>query len=117
MNRYHTPLTREIGLRFSNRNLGLGEKDTIELCLKEGGVLVTDDHKALNLTLGIGLRSKSSEIILLDFLKNSILSYKDFQKSFWELTQSKILNPKIISLLFDKAKKIIKTRNQNKGEK
>ncbi|TXT63063.1 MAG: hypothetical protein BAJALOKI3v1_440010 [Promethearchaeota archaeon] len=103
--------------RFSNRNLGLGEKDTIELCLKEDGVLVTDDHKALNLALGIGLKPKTSEIILLDFLKNSIISYENFKNSFWELARIKTLNPEIIAFLFDKAKEMIKPRNQNKGEK
>lgn len=106
----------EIKNRFSYSNLGTGEKDTIEICLKKEGILVTDDHKALNLALGLGLRTKISEIILLDFLKNSIISYDEFQKSFWELAHIKNLNPEIISFIFDKAKQIINNNNQNKGE-
>jgi len=100
--------------RFSNLNLGIGEKDTIEICLEEEGILITDDHKALNLALGIGLKPKTSEIILLEFLKKSIISYKDFQKSFWELARIKNLNPEIISFIFGKANEIIKNRNQKK---
>ncbi len=98
--------------RFSNLNLGIGEKDTIEICLEEEGILITDDHKALNLALGIGLKPKTSEIILLDFLKKSIITYEVFQKSFWALARIKNLNSEIISFIFDKAEEIIKNKNQ-----
>lgn len=103
--------------KFSYSNLGTGEKDTIEICLEKEGILVTGDHKALNLALGLGLKTKTSEIILLDFLKNSIITYDEFQKSFWELAHIKNLNPEIISFIFDKAKQIINNKNQNEGEK
>jgi hypothetical protein len=102
----------EMKNRFSNLNLGIGEKDTIEICLEEEGILITDDHKALNLALGIGLKPKTSEIILLDFLKKSIITYEVFQKSFWALARIKNLNSEIISFIFDKAEEIIKNKNQ-----
>ena len=102
---------------FTTKNLGQGEKDTIEICLKDEGVLVTDDHKALNLALSIGLKPKTSEVILLDLLKKSVIDYKKFTKSFEELALIKALKPEVVKFINKKAKKIIKNNiNNSTGE-
>lgn len=101
---------------FTTKNLGQGEKDTIEICLKDEGVLVTDDHKALNLALSIGLKPKTSEVILLDLLKKSVIDYKKFTKSFEELALIKALKPDVVKFIYKKAKEIIKNNLNNSTE-
>ncbi|KKL09157.1 hypothetical protein LCGC14_2568680, partial [marine sediment metagenome] len=61
---------------FSTKIMGKGEKDTIEICLKNEGIPVTDDHQALNLSISLGLQPKTSEIILTDLLRKSIIDYE-----------------------------------------
>jgi len=101
---------------FTTKNLGQGEKDTIEICLKDGGVLVTDDHKALNLALSIGLKPKTSEVILLDLLKKSVIDYEKFTKSFEELALIKAFKPDVVKFFYKKAKEIIKNNINNSTE-
>jgi predicted nucleic acid-binding protein len=101
---------------FTTKNLGQGEKDTIEICLKDEGVPVTDDHKALNLALSMGLKPKTSEVILLDLLKKSVIDYKKFTKSFDELALIKALKPEVVKFIYKKAKEIIKNNIKNSKE-
>ncbi|TKJ23108.1 MAG: hypothetical protein CEE43_05160 [Promethearchaeota archaeon Loki_b32] len=101
---------------FTTKNLGKGEKDTIEICLKDEGALVTDDHKALNLALSIGLKPKTSEVILLDLLKKSIIDYENFTKSFEALALIKALKPEVVKFFYKKAKEIIKNNINNSTE-
>ncbi len=101
---------------FTTKNLGKGEKDTIEICLKDDGVPVTDDHKALNLALSIGLKPKTSEVILLDLLKKSVIDYENFTKSFEELALIKALKPEVVKFFYKKAKEIIKNNINNSTE-
>ncbi len=101
---------------FTTKNLGQGEKDTIEICLKDEGVPVTDDHKALNLALSIGLKPKTSEVILLDLLKKSVIDYENFTKSFEELALIKALKPEVVNFFYKKAKEIIKNNVNNSTE-
>jgi len=101
---------------FTTKNLGQGEKDTIEICLKDEGVLVTDDHRALNLALSVGLKPKTSEVILLDLLKKSAIDYKIFSKLFEELATIKALKPEVVKFFYKKAKEIIKNNINNSTE-
>jgi hypothetical protein len=91
-------------------NLGLGERETIEICVKSDGIPVTDDHQALNYALNLGLKPKTSEIILLDFLRKEIINYQEFKALFEELAVIKSTKPEIISFIKKKAKNIVRTR-------
>ena len=95
---------------FSTKNLGKGEKDTIEICLKDEGVPITDDHKALNLALSVGLKPKTSEVILLDLLEKSIIDSKRFKKSLFDLAVIKALKPEILTFFSKKAEEIIRIK-------
>ncbi len=101
---------------FSTKNLGKGEKSTIEICLKNEWILVTDDHQALNLAISVGLQPKTSEIILLDLLKRSIIDYEKFNTLFGELAVIKVLKPEIIIFFNKKAEEINKTKNNKSME-
>ena len=87
-----------------------------EISLKDGCVLVTDDHKAINLALSIGLKPKTSEVILLDLFKKSVIDYESFVKSFDELALIKALKPEIVKFFYKKAKEIIKNNINNSTE-
>ena len=50
----------------TSENLGKGERETIEICVKSDGIPVTDDHHAMNYALNLGLKPKTSEVILLE---------------------------------------------------
>ncbi len=101
---------------FSTKILGKGEKDTIEICLKNEGIPVTDDHQALNLAISVGLQPKTSEIILLDLLKKSIIDYEKFGTLFGELAVIKALKPEIIIFFNKKAEEILKIKNNKAME-
>lgn len=101
---------------FASKNLGKGEKDTIEICLKDEGIPVTDDHQALNLALNVGLKPKTSEVILLELLQESVINFEMFKISFDKLAQIKALKPEIVNLLYKKAKKINQIRKKNQKE-
>ena len=101
---------------FASKNLGKGERDTIEISLKDDGVPVTDDYKALNLALSVGLKPKTSEVILLDLLKKSVIDYARLRKSFEELAFIKALKPEIIKFISKKAKEIIQVNKNNSKE-
>ena len=101
---------------FSTKTLGKGEKDTIEICLKNEGIPVTDDHQALNLSISLGLQPKTSEIILIDLLKKSIIDYEKFRTLFGELAVIKALKPEIITFFNKKAEEIIKIKNNKSME-
>ncbi len=97
---------------FSSENLGKGERESIELCIKSKGTLITDDHKALNYALNVGLRPKTSEVILLDFLQQGIINYTEFKAFFKELAIIKSLKLEIISFFKNKAKNIINKKKE-----
>ena len=101
---------------FSTKILGKGEKDTIEICLKNEGIPVTDDHQALNLAVSVGLQPKTSEIILIDLLKKSIIDYEKFNTLFVELAVIKALKPEIIMFFNKKAEEIHKIKNNKSME-
>ncbi len=101
---------------FSTKIMGKGEKDTIEICLKNEGIPVTDDHQALNLSISLGLQPKTSEIILTDLLRKSIIDYEIFRILFGELAVIKALKPKIITFFNKKAEEIIKIKNKKSME-
>ena len=84
-------------------NLGKGEKETIESCIKEGDVFVTDDHQALNYAISRGLKPKTTEIVLLDLLKEKRITIKEFEEVFNQLVLTKSLRPKIKELILEKA--------------
>ena len=97
---------------FSTENLGKGEKETIEICLKSEGILVTDDSKALNLALRLGLKPKTSEVILLDLLQNEIIDQEKFTTLFRELAVIKALKPEVITFFNIKAEEINKLKKK-----
>ncbi|KKM66190.1 hypothetical protein LCGC14_1483650 [marine sediment metagenome] len=96
--------------------MGKGEKDTIEICLKNGGIPVIDDHQALSLAISVGLQPKTSEIILIDLLKKSIIDYEKFNTLFVELAVIKALKPEIIMFFNKKAEEIHKIKNNKSME-
>ena len=101
---------------FTSENLGKGERETIEVCLKSEGIPVTDDHQALNYAFNLGLKPKTSEMILLDFLQEDLISYQEFKALFKELAMIKSLKQEIVSFFKEKAKYIIeKKNNKTKG--
>ena len=96
----------------TSENLGKGEKETIEICVKSEGIPVTDDHQALNYALNLGLKPKTSEMILLDFLQEDIVNYQEFKALFKELVMIKLLKPDIVSFFKEKAKYIVDKKNK-----
>lgn len=92
-------------------NIGKGENETIEICSIEGAVPVTDDHHALNYVLARGLKPKTSEVILLDFLKKDIITFKEFNSFLDKLAVIKSLKLNIISFFQEETEKI---KNKNK---
>ena len=91
-----------------SKNLGKGENETIVICIRNEGIPVTDDHQAINYALNCGLKPKTSELILLELLKQNIISHKEFQIFFKELTQIKSLKPDIVLFFKNKTEEIIK---------
>ena len=91
---------------FKNKSLGKGEKSTIEICLKNEGIFITDDHQALNFALGLGLETKTSEIILTDLLEKSIINHNQFTKNMSELARIKSLSPEIVEIFEEKAQNL-----------
>lgn len=87
-------------------NIGMGEYESIALCLEIDALFVTDDHQALNLALNTGLKPKTSEIILIDLLKKKIINYESFKVYFLELAQIKSLKPEIVLFFNEKAREI-----------
>jgi hypothetical protein len=59
------------------------------------------------------MKPKTSELILIDLLKEGIISYEDFRIYFRELAQIKLLKPEIVLFFTDKALEIAK--NNSKG--
>ncbi len=101
---------------FSSEYLGRGEKETIEICIKSEGIPVTDDHQVINNALNFGLKPKTSEIILLDFLRNNIINYQEFKAFFKELALIKSLKSDIILFFKNKAKQIVNEKKKLQGE-
>ena len=101
------------GKSIFSKNVGKGEDESIQLCLQIDATLVTDDHHAVNIALNAGLKPKTSEIILIDLLKQGMISYEDFKNYFRELAQIKLLKPEIVLFFTDKAMEIVK--NNSKG--
>jgi predicted nucleic acid-binding protein len=97
-------------------NLGKGEKEAINLSLSQNGIFITDDHKALNYAISKGLKPKTSEYVLLDLLKNKIISYQQFKLYFNKLANIKLLNPNIIEFIHNKANKILKVEGGKKND-
>ncbi|MBD3228702.1 MAG: hypothetical protein GF329_11005 [Candidatus Lokiarchaeota archaeon] len=101
---------------FSITNLGKGEKEVIEICSKSDSIPVTDDQKAFNFALNIGLTPKTSEIILLDLLTEDLISYIDFKTLFSKLAKIKLLKHDIIAFFKERAKKIIENKEKEENE-
>ena len=91
-----------------SKNLGKGENETILISIRNEGIPVTDDHQAINYAVNCGLKPKTSELILLDLLKDNIISHKEFQTFFNELAHIKSLKPDIVLFFKKKAEEIIK---------
>ncbi|KKN62825.1 hypothetical protein LCGC14_0507770 [marine sediment metagenome] len=113
-------IIKESKLRLKNthtsENLGKGERETIEICIKIGGIPVTDDHHAMYYALNLGLKPKTSEVILLELLQEEIINYQEFKALFKELAMIKSLNTNIISYFKKKAKNIkFEKNNKSKG--
>ncbi|TFG01460.1 MAG: hypothetical protein EU540_03645 [Promethearchaeota archaeon] len=100
---------------YISQNLGRGEQEAIEICIKSDGILITDDHQALNYALNLGLKPKTSEIILLDFLREDIINYYEFKALFKELAIIKLLKPDTVSFFQEEAKNIINKKKKTKG--
>lgn len=96
---------------FSSENLGKGERETIEICINSEGILVTDDHQAINYAFNLGLNLKTSEVILLDLFQLNIINYLEFKAYFKELAGIKSLKPEIVSFFKIKAKSILYEKN------
>lgn len=96
---------------FSSENLGKGERETIEICINSEGILVTDDHQAINYAFNLGLNPKTSEVILLDLFQLNIINYLEFKAYFKELAGIKSLKPEIVSFFKIKAKSILYEKN------
>jgi len=90
------------------KNLGKGENETIVICIRNEGIPVTDDSQAINYALNCGLKPKTSELILLELLKQQIISYEEFQTMFEELVHIKSLKHEVILFFKNKAEEIIK---------
>ena len=101
---------------FSITNLGKGEKEVIEICSKSDNIPVTDDQKAFNFALSIGLTPKTSEIILLDLLTKDLIDYTDFKTLFSKLAEIKLLKHDIVGFFKEKAKKIIENKVKEENE-
>ena len=101
------------GKSIFSKNVGKGEDESIQLCLQIDATLVTDDHHAVSIALNAGLIPKTSEIILIDLLKEEIINYEDFKNYFRELAQIKVLKPEIVLFFTNKAMEIVK--NNSKG--
>ena len=97
--------------QFSSKNLGKGEKEVIEICSKSYSIPVTDDQKAFHFALSIGLKPKTSEIILLNLLEENIIDYDEFKEFFYELAEIKLIKPDIITFFKKKAKIIIENQH------
>ncbi len=101
---------------FSSKNLGIGEKETIEISVEVKGIPITDDHRAINFALSLGLKPKTSEVILLDLLSKEIIDYKEFGDYFKELAVIKMLKPEVLAFFKNKAKQIINQKNDKNKE-
>jgi predicted nucleic acid-binding protein len=88
-------------------SLGAGELETIEYCRKNGAIPVCDDRQAVNHALGLGLKPKTSEIILLDLLEQDIINDAEFNERFDDLSSIKQLKAPIITYFKKKAGDII----------
>jgi len=102
------------GKSIFSKNVGKGEDESIQICLQIDATLVTDDHHAVNIALHAGLKPKTSEIILIELLRERIISYEDFQNYFRKLAQIKLLKPEVVLFFMDKAMEIDKINS--KGE-
>ena len=100
------------GKSIFSKNVGKGEDESIQLCLQLDGILVTDDHHAVTMALYAGLKPKTSEIILIELLKEGIVNYEDFQNYFRKLAQIKLLKPEVVLFFMDKANEIDKTNSK-----
>lgn len=105
----------EIHKMVTPKSIGRGEHETIVICASKGGIPITDDQPAINLAISKGLKPKTSEIILLELLKNKTITPEEFQKSFQSLCEIKALKLDVITLINQKARPYLK--NETSGEK
>lgn len=94
------------------KNLGRGEKETIEICVRKGGIPITDDHQAINYAITRGLKPKTTEIILLDFLREEIITLQEFKIVFKNLASIKLLKTNVIAYIKKKAEKIVNNKKK-----
>ncbi len=60
------------------------------------------------------MKPKTSEVILLDLFKESIINFKRFKVSLNKLAQIKTLKSEIVKLIYNKAKEINQIRKEKK---
>ena len=96
----------EIKILPSISSLGNGELESIQICNKTGELFITDDHTALNYALRQGVTTKTSEAILLELLKQSIINRTEFDDYFRKLINIKSLKQDIIDFVNEKANNI-----------
>ena len=87
-------------------SLGKGELESIQICLKTHELFITDDHTALNYALRQGITTTTSEAILLELLKQSIINRTGFDEYFKKLIIMKSLKQDIIDFINAKADNI-----------
>jgi len=97
-------------------SLGAGELETIAYCLRNGANLVCDDRQAINYALGLGLKPKTSEIILLDLLDQDIINETEFNERFDDLSTIKQLKNPIIAYFRKKAIDIVTKKKSINGQ-
>ncbi len=96
-------------------SLGKGERETLHLSITKGGTIVTDDHLALKYARGRGLDVKTSDTILLELLRNQVITIEVFREKFNHLARIKTLKPAIVQLINQKAEAIAKQISNKKG--
>ncbi|MBN2152709.1 MAG: hypothetical protein JW839_14755 [Candidatus Lokiarchaeota archaeon] len=95
-------------------SLGTGELETIDYCLKKGAILVSDDRQAINYALGLGLKPKTSEIILLDLLDLEIIDDAEFTERFGDLSSIKQMKAPVITYFKKRAMDILDKKKATK---
>ena len=78
--------------------IGLGESEAIELCLQEKSkLLLIDNLEPRKIAKSRGLECTSAPGVLLDALKNKILTFKDYESGIKELSKYAWLSGDIVA--------------------
>ncbi|MHA1785034.1 MAG: hypothetical protein ACTSVE_07525 [Candidatus Helarchaeota archaeon] len=89
----------------TSKNLGQGGLKSITLAEIEKSPLLTDDKLALNNGIIYGIQVKTSEILLIELLKDGIINYKTFKEKIHELQTIKILKPNLFQFILKEGEK------------